>query len=81
MIEAFPNALVSLDTLLFTNKEVVGHVDEVLGSIYAPSYSVLSDEYIKYTIQLAPPSRPNSKIKRCFAPIKCRKSSRRIFRR
>ncbi len=47
MVEAFPHMVINLDTLLFTQHEVLGRVDEVLGSIYAPSYSVISDEYIK----------------------------------
>ena len=43
MVEAFPNQVVGLDTLLFTSNEVLGVVDEVLGSVYNPAYSVISD--------------------------------------
>ena len=46
-MQADPNNLYQLDTLLFVDGDILGKVDDIIGNIFNPIYVILSDKYLK----------------------------------
>lgn len=46
IVKIYNTDILKLDTILYINEDVLGKIDEIIGNVEDPSYTVLSDAYL-----------------------------------